>query len=188
MNLSRRAFTLIEMLAATALAALLMIALLSVIASLGRTRAAMNRADEAQQWHEGVVEMIRLDLVNSTSVTTDRDAITIEGHVLLDASDRSATQRLGMVRYHLRSIGNRTWLVRSQQPRNGGQIARTVTELLCPDVRGISLTVYDRRLHLDRGSASPGAPAIKSMPGTVRLTIQPTDPALKPVDEPLVLR
>jgi len=171
-------FTLVEMLAATALAAMLMIALLTVTASLGRTRAVVTRIDARKTWQVGVLRIVRSDLGSAATITPGLNAVTLEGPLMLDVTDHSATQRLGSVRYELRNVAGRSWLVREQRDRDPLRRYALSVELVCPDVRQISLVVRD---------GSHGF-AAQSAVKTARLSVESAEPGAESINETIVLR
>jgi prepilin-type N-terminal cleavage/methylation domain-containing protein len=84
-------FTLIELLAASALAALLMLVLFQVIGSLGRSRAALERATASEvqsatqtAWKSDLLELIRWDVANAADVSVKPELVTLIGHSALD--------------------------------------------------------------------------------------------------------
>ena len=64
----RRGFTIVEMLGATVLSALLMVAVLTVVASVGRTQRAFDTATMAADDSADVFALLRFDLANARDV------------------------------------------------------------------------------------------------------------------------
>ena len=111
----RRAFTIVEMLGATLLAALLMAAALTVVGSLGRTQRALDRANEKADDAAEVFELLRFDLANAGQIAVDEDALIIRGTGRLTRDDARPTLLAADVRYDIEERAGRGWLVRSQQ-------------------------------------------------------------------------
>jgi len=117
-----RAFTLLELLVATALSTLLIIGLMSVITSVAQTQAqsdplevdagAALDARAVEAW----VALLREDL-NHASATDVRvpNQLTLMGYAALEGAMRRTTHRPVQVRYRFESIGGRTWMVRRQR-------------------------------------------------------------------------
>jgi hypothetical protein len=132
----RRAFTILELLAATALTALLMAAVLHVVGALGVTRATLARqpADDSE-----MLVQLRRDLTNATAAAFARDSITLTSHELLDPATLNSLQDPVTVTYEVASVHGRRWLVRRQTSRTAAENRIPMTELVCPDVAGFSV-------------------------------------------------
>lgn len=140
----RTAFTLIELLAASALAAVLMLVMFQVIGSLGRTRAALSRAsDDAGRgsavqspWKSDLLDALRWDLANAATAKLEANRVTLAGHGSLDRRTLAASHEPVEVTYRLerRGAGGRTCLVRREVPRGAATNDRGWSELLCADV------------------------------------------------------
>lgn len=140
----RRAFTLIELVAASALAAMLVLVLFQVIGSFGRTRMALDRsaaehASAAQDpWKSDMLDMLRWDLANSTERKLEPGRVTLTGHGSLDLRTLASGHMPVVVTYEFERRGGRGFLVR----RQAGEQAWT--ELLCADVTGFSVEQASR--------------------------------------------
>ena len=136
MSRRRRAFTLIELLAASALAAMLVLVLFQVIGSLGRTRAALDRKESAaahEPWKSDLLDMLRWDLANATERRLEPGRVTLAGHGSLDRRSLAAGHEPTAVIYELERRGSRSVLVRRQID------ARAWSELLCADVTAFTV-------------------------------------------------
>jgi len=129
-----RAFTILELLAATALTALLMVAVLHVISSLGRSRAALARQPDGGAWRSDLLDTLRYDLSNATAASFRHGKVTLAGHGGLDRNTLAHRHEPVTVTYGLAMIHGRQWLVRTQIARDGLSNEPAWTELLCPDV------------------------------------------------------
>jgi hypothetical protein len=134
----RRAFTILEMLAATALTALLMLAVFQVIGSIGRTRAAMAKQPETGFWKADLLDTLRRDLSNSTAVRYEAGGVTLTGHGALDRATLAPTDEPVTVTYGIATLAGRSWLYRLQTPR-AGATRRPWRELVCADVTDFSV-------------------------------------------------
>jgi hypothetical protein len=134
----RRAFTILEMLAATALTALLMLAVFQVIGSIGRTRAAMAKQPETGFWKADLLDTLRRDLSNSGSIRYELRGVTLTGHAALERATLAPTDEPVIVTYGITTIAGRNWLYRLQTSR-AGVARRSWRELVCADVTEFSV-------------------------------------------------
>jgi len=181
----RRAFTILEMLAATALTVLLMAAVLVVIGTLGPSRAALDRQAQGGAWRADLLEMLRYDLSNATSVSFRSDGMTLSGHGALDRNTLVRRHEPVTVNYELANIHGRNWLVRSQAWREGWSSEPRWSELLCPDVSGFMVrpaSVSD----VPQAGISRQQNAYQSVPSVVSVVLNGTDGQI--TTETLVLR
>ncbi len=177
-------FTLVEILAATVLSALLVVTLLMVVASLGRERTAIAKRAAAQT-PPGLVDLLRWDLLSARSVRTKDGVMTLTGFGSLDRRTLApVSHRPVDVVYEVRELGGESWLVRRQVEK--GQ--RPVAELVCAGVRAIKaapLAVIDSATPTTKPADLP--PGAVPMSAEVRLQIS-FDPPRQPIDEVVVLR
>jgi prepilin-type N-terminal cleavage/methylation domain-containing protein len=173
----RRAFTLLELLASTALAALLMLAVLRVVGSLGASRAALARQPQVQPWRGDLVETLRRDLTNASQITFGPDSVTLVGHGSLDPIDVTLGHQPVTVVYGLSSLHGRRWLVRRQSSRDTGSNQTAFAELLCGDVASFNIRP---------AGAIPVSSMPVSVPASLIVSISNSDGPI--VDETLVLR
>jgi prepilin-type N-terminal cleavage/methylation domain-containing protein len=139
----RQAFTLIELLAASALSALLVLVLFQVLGSLTRSRAGLERAavDEEQSatqtaWKSDLLDLLRWDLTNASDVSIKPGLVVLTGHGALDRRSLAATQEPVTVVYRVEHRGTANCLVRHQVSRNGLSAGSDWSELVCADVTG----------------------------------------------------
>ena len=101
---SRSAFTLIEMLVATVLAAILMMAVLTMLAGVSRDRKMLHGLRQSQS-NSGLEDLLRWDLTNSRSIatTTDDQSVVLTGIGGIDNASRVPNGRLVQVRYEIKS-------------------------------------------------------------------------------------
>jgi type II secretory pathway pseudopilin PulG len=104
--MKRSGFTILEVLLATVLAALLLGGVLGISATLARDERRLRRAasDDTGAAADAAVEMIRWDLANASDVTGSRDGreIVLVGHGSLDPETLRPTNRLARVVYAIR--------------------------------------------------------------------------------------
>lgn len=181
----RRAFTLLELLAATALSALLMVAVLNVLAAVGRDRRAMAERPGPQVWRADLLDTVRQDLAGSTGIRYGNNAVFLTGHAALDRETLAPRDEPVMVSYGIALLHGRTWLTRRQAARNARGGEGSWMELLCPDVTAFSV----RPGAAEFGAGTPPVQAAgdwQSVPASVVLRIEAAGQAT--VEETLVLR
>jgi len=134
-------FTLIELLAASALAALLMLVLFQVIASLGRSRAALDRAAASElqsatqtAWKADLLDLIRWDITNASDINFKSGLVTLTAHGALDRQSLAARQLPVTVVYGIERRGKIDCLVRRQVRRDGVSGDEGWAELVCANV------------------------------------------------------
>ena len=96
----RRAFTLVEMLLATTISALVMGAVLMILANLSRDRWRLNRA-QAVVSTQPLLEQLRWDLANATTMAQSPDGqrLTLVGNGGIDPDTLTPSGRLAHVVY-----------------------------------------------------------------------------------------
>jgi prepilin-type N-terminal cleavage/methylation domain-containing protein len=135
----RKAFTLLELLACTALTALLMLAILKIVASLGASRAALARQPQVEFWRADLLDTLRRDLTNASQVRFQAGGITLVSHASLDPADLAFGHQPATVFYGVTTLHGRRWLVRRQSSRDTLSNTTPFVELLCPDVTDFSV-------------------------------------------------
>lgn len=126
-------FTLVEMLLATALTAVLLVAVLRATVSIARTHRAISEkaGDTARQIYGGEAwmvggrararaslhELVRDDLIHATQVRRTQRGVVIVGYTMLDPATRERTHMPCRVEYRVvrgEKPGDTPWLVRDQ--------------------------------------------------------------------------
>jgi prepilin-type N-terminal cleavage/methylation domain-containing protein len=112
----RRGFTLVEMMLATVLAAMLIGGVMTVASGLSRDRRRMQERMTAQR-PTVLIELLRKDLANASAVIWSSDAgtVVLVGHGGLDPKSLTPTGRLAEVTYRVRGRGAAAALVREQR-------------------------------------------------------------------------
>ena len=128
----RRGFTLLELVAATALSAVLLTVVLAVIRTANRATPA---ADDALP----LADQLRWDLSNAVVIGADSHGLTVAGYGSLDPATLAATRGPAVVTYALRSAGDHVWLVREQSELSARSSATAWAELAAADVTGLTV-------------------------------------------------
>jgi len=183
----RRGFTLVEVLVATTLGALLMVAMFMVLAGLGRERKALAQR-AAGTVPLQLMELLRWDLVNARTVRSQGKGVLLSGFGCLDETTMSPRSLQPVdVLYEIQRLGGRSWLTRRQrcsvEPCDGP------AELVCAGVTELTVT----------GPALPVNSPEKSSPTTrknedmridrqMRIHLDFDSPAKASIDDWVVLR
>lgn len=140
---ARYGFTAVELLAVTALSALLMLTVVKVIGALARDRHVMDvaerRAPSSLPPFAALAELVRQDLAHASRLEYRANSILLTGHGFLEGASREPTHRPSVVRYLLWKVGERTWLVRQQGTPELPSRRDAGLDLLWPDVTGFEL-------------------------------------------------
>jgi prepilin-type N-terminal cleavage/methylation domain-containing protein len=154
----RRAFTLIEMLVATMLVAVLMGAVSLAVGGLARDERAISKRQGAAR-DERVLDLLRWDLMNAKSMSVGRDGLVLIGHGGIDRVKMSATARPSRVVYRVVQRGERAGLLlREQSYRDDAVRPERWSEMVAVGVRRIDVV------------AASGAGA--GMPARVRVRVE----------------
>jgi len=201
MKRSFRAFTLIEMLIAVMLAAILMGGVLSMSAALARDQNQL--AARTQDTSAGIVDLLRFDLANARSITQSPDGQTLVlvGHGGLDRRTMSPTNRLTRVIYRIdAATGNLTreqsYLDDAARPARWSELTATGitriditptsgdSEIVREPALGAAMFAPNRRTG-DVKAAGQSLPESRSVATRVRVRIAS---ASSPVDQEIWVR
>ena len=130
-----RGFTLIELLASLALSALLMAALLAVVASLGRDRAAIERRGGVEPWPSRAAGLLRRDIEEAAHYATaaDRELVLL-GPLCQNPQNATPLHTPARVRYRVVDAGEVRLLVREQEDLLDRSNRRVTRSLVCEGV------------------------------------------------------
>ncbi|MDB5324093.1 MAG: hypothetical protein JWN40_5724 [Phycisphaerales bacterium] len=178
--MTRKAFTLVELLAANVLAALLIVAILTIIGALGRDRrahAALDHDRTTQTTNDNLRRLIQWDFSNATRWRLVDGAYFFQSHGSLDPQTLVPTTLPVTVRYELNESAGKRWLTRSQTPRDKTADGAWSAPL-CADVADLALASADNGL-------APPQSVWQNLPSQVRLTLTWTDPKRPVLNETL---
>lgn len=136
-------FTLIEILLATILTAVLMVGVLAVIASISGP--IQHRSDEPGQSAIGQIDLdaitrvVATDLAQARWIESAGGELKLMSYGGLDPQDRARTQRPVNIDYHVQLINDNPWLVRTEQALDGEAATAPDYELVAPGVTRIAL-------------------------------------------------
>ncbi|MBX2851119.1 MAG: prepilin-type N-terminal cleavage/methylation domain-containing protein [Phycisphaeraceae bacterium] len=139
---NRSGFTLIEILLATILTAVLMVGVLAVIVSVSGP---IQHSDEpgpstiGQVDLDAITRVLAADLAQARRIETDGGELKLMSYGGLDPQDRSRTQRPVNIDYRVQWAGEAPWLVRTEQALDGQAVMARHDELVAPGVTRIAL-------------------------------------------------
>lgn len=117
--MKRGGFTLIELMLATTLTVMLMVGVMSVIASINKPLPALKGEGEALaigDAGDAVVAVIQADLSQAVRAqATKSGGLELLSYAGIDAQTHGRTQRPVLIRYAVREVDGLAWLIREQQ-------------------------------------------------------------------------
>ena len=155
-------FTAVELLAALALASLLMVAVLGVLGSIGRTRATLTRHGGPNPWLSDIEPVIRQDLLDARTLDVSGGAVHLQGYGALDPVNLVRTHRPADIRYLVRQAGACSLLIREQRTFDDRTGAKVLTQIVALDVASVALldVQWPRQVHLVIQASVPGGPSV----------------------------
>lgn len=191
----RRGFTLVELLAATALAVMLAAGSLRVVASIRADVAAQrDRSLTDAAAADQLVDLIRDDLTHAASYSQIGGKVELIGYGSLDRSDfdqrrknSNASHQPVRIEYFIQRLGDVNWLVRRQTDLNALTNRNAWTELARAHVRRIEV----RPLELSsdaQGQVTTLRTRDKTPPDRLRLVIMADEATTTTIDTVICLR
>lgn len=135
----RQALTLVEILAATLLATLLIVAVLGVLTSVTRGQKALLNDGVPDAWQRRLTTQLEWDLENSRSLKLVPEGILLEGYAGRDSQTGAPLHCPSVIAYLVRQEKGATHLVRQETHPESLSLHNTWTELVCADVERIEL-------------------------------------------------
>lgn len=180
-----RAFTLIELLAATVIAAVLMVGVLVVVAQLGTDQQRLANHPEPEAANR-IIELLQRDLAGATSIATGApsDSIVMDGYGALSLETQLPTGRAAEISYRIIHIHDSSWLVRKQRPLDE-PAEKPWMECVSHGMKHLTITPEARAGTSGKLKFSGEMPA---MADCYRLQIEWSDTAHAPINELIILR
>ncbi|HCD32464.1 MAG TPA: hypothetical protein DER01_08640 [Phycisphaerales bacterium] len=134
----RRGFTIMELLIASTLAAILMVGIL--FATTQQAKQVQRLQTQTSPLHfDTVIQMLRSDLMLATACKVTEDQIQLQGYMQLNSKTQSQTQKPAHVIYRLVAIGNDHWLIRHQRDPSSLTLQDSSANLLCKGITSMQL-------------------------------------------------
>lgn len=182
------AFTSIEVLAATLLAASLMIALLGVTGGIAKKEKLLSKDDSQPAWHDQLVRQIAEDLRQSQTFRSQSDRLALMGHGSRDSQTGNATWLPTEVHYFVVSVGKESVLMRQEFPQTLPSRPGK-PEIMCLGIDGIGIGVAGEIASPSGGQrsspAAPNATEEGAIPHRVRIALTNGDAVV--LDRSLIL-
>jgi prepilin-type N-terminal cleavage/methylation domain-containing protein len=138
--MKRSAFSLIEMLVAMVLAAVLMSAVLAMVAGASRDRRLLTKMNNDTR-PQGIINLLEWDLSNAQTLSqgSDGQILILTGHNAINPSDLEPNGRLVKVTYLVSKTNNVTTLWRQQEYLDDPVKPQPWQEWVCADFRDLSI-------------------------------------------------
>ena len=131
----RRGFTLIEIMVALAIAAMLSMAAMAVVANLARSQAASKRTEGAAFMKTGLRRLLATDVDHADRYRVLPNGIELHSRAAIDPASLEVRHFESVIGYKTIELGADVWLVREQQSEMSGML----TELASKGVKTISI-------------------------------------------------
>jgi len=169
--MSRRGFTLIEMLVATVVAAVLTAGVLLVVSGMSRDRALL-ASTETTASPERIVEVLRRDIANAQAMASSRmgDSLLLIGNGGIDPVTLAGDGRMVRVTYRVVRSGTQSQLLREQRYLDDRTNPRPWRDLVARDVESLIVTSAGRELPV--ASDVIDGESLRNVPSKVLLRVK----------------
>lgn len=136
----RKGMTLIELLVALAIVALVTAGVLGVVTNLSRGQG--NRRQEllASRMENGLEKLLRIDFQHATKLQRQGNGFLLTSDAGLAEDTRELEHLPCEIRYEIKTIAERNWLLRYQKHTTSQQEDESV-EAVCADVKEIQIEI-----------------------------------------------
>lgn len=163
-----RAFTLIEMLLATALSGVVMMAVLAVLGRFARRQDYHATPPDRRAVEEALLSLIEADLLNAEVMELRKAGFSLQGFGRIDERTNAIDHAPVTVVYEVRKSRRQSWLIRRQIGGGPTAVRRVRSDLLC---RGVQRIAVKRALPTTRKASPPRAKGPQGVPEAVRVTV-----------------
>ena len=153
--LRRSGFTLLELVAATLLAAMLCVAVMGITANSARQSREIKNQFPARPWLAPLAEQIHWDIVQARSFRVRPDSIELHGFGGRDFTTAVAYHGPTVVTYQIVKDGDVHWLLRKEAHVDDLTSRFFRTEFVCKDVGSIRLSALSGQSDVGRQPADP---------------------------------
>lgn len=164
---TRRGFTLIEVLAASVIAAFLMAAVLGVVTLIVRDRAKLRIPRNAEVEMQSTLDLLRRDLLNARQFSEARNGrrLALTGFGGIDPKSHIPDGRPARVEYRVEDRGGRRWLLRSQRYLDDQSRGGTTNAIVSGNIEGIVVQpIATQGSSAGAGPPSSEKPAVEASP------------------------
>ena len=163
-----RAFTLIELVLAAALAATFSVAVLGTLTRIPRRREHMPRQPAWRESESALLSVVEMDLLNASGIRARPSGISLKGFCRLDAERKRVVHLPATVTYEVGAAAGQSWLLRRQSFLDPAGVPRRQTDLVCHGVKKIAVVAGDSG---EAGPVSPAARRWQPVPAAVTVTL-----------------
>ncbi len=185
--MKRKAFTLLELLLANMLIAILLGALLLVVSSLSRDQKKRTTAAQDQDPTNSILTLLRRDLANSefARALPNQRGFILTGHAGLDSKSLTPTDRRTRVIYEIHRRANTLCLTREQTYLDDAIKPQHFQELIATNITSLSLSGTSESTSADDESLNLDDTTAFTLPSSVMVHLALHDRA---VSQELFLR
>lgn len=140
----RCGMTMIELMAASVLASLLMVAVLGILLTMSAQRRALRTIATVAPWREQLLAQLRWDFTNARTMSWSAGELRLYGLGGRDFATASVTQRPSEVIYSIRRMTGKNWLLRSEIDVDSRSNRNMRAELVCFGVERFDFRLLDR--------------------------------------------
>lgn len=138
----RGGFTIMELLIASSLAAILMIGILFATTQLAKQAQRQQQRNSPTEF-DAALQLLHRDLRQATACRVEENQIHLQGFILLDKKNQTQRQYPAEVIYRLVEIGPNHWLMRHQREFSKLTLDDTSANLICKDITSMQLIAHD---------------------------------------------
>ncbi len=131
----RKALTLVELMAALAIASMLMVAAMRATVGISRSQRLIHRQTDPAV-RTGIEDLLRVDLLHAQRYRRTSEGFEMQTTASLNPRTYELEHIRSTVTYEVKRIATRSVLVRRQEPEATG---KGFSELVCLSVRGITV-------------------------------------------------
>jgi|GEM_PF-3950010 len=139
----RHTFTIIELLVALAISALLITATLGVVANMSRDLDRLKKVHHKPAWQVNLEQQLQRDLANARRYELTPTQLTLIGHAASTSPTSTPTLRPSRIEYEILSDNDESWLIRRAEEIGG---AHTDRNLACQRITKLQKVESDGTL------------------------------------------
>jgi prepilin-type N-terminal cleavage/methylation domain-containing protein len=151
-----RGLTLIELLVATALASMLLVAVMSLLKTLAVKRKVLVEQTAMAPWQQSLEEQLRWDLTHARRFEFAAESLWLMGYAARDFATGVITHRRSEVVYRLVRLGERTWLLREETQPDMLSNGNRRRELVCCGLTTIAMEIPGEKDVPTHSGSMPG--------------------------------
>ncbi len=165
----RTGMTLVELVLATVLAAMLMATVLGVLNSLTRQRDLLIGRRPPRAWQSALADQLTRDMWNSRRIAVGPQTLRLAGYAGRDFDSGQATHRPTEITYYVVNDGTQTWLLRREVHLDELSNDNWQTELVCQGVARLEVEHVQQDGGRRRLASAGGAAAFRRIPSRLNI-------------------